>query len=79
MLSASRQRAIMPRYSLYFLRDDRGDIGHAYHFEEVGDAAAINFASVWQEDAPMELWCEGIRLKRWEAHRPASKGPVSQP
>ena len=77
-ISALRRRAIMPRYSLHFLRGDRGDIGHVYHFDEVGDAAATDFASVWEEDAPMELSCEDIRLKRWEAQggvRSPSRNP----
>ena len=33
--------------------------------QQIDDAEAIKFASVWSQDAPMELWCEDALVRRW--------------
>lgn len=56
----------MRHYRIDFLRRDSGQIGHTYRFSAADDADAMRFASVWVEDAPMELWHEDVRLRRWD-------------
>ena len=53
-------------YHLYFFSRERGEIAHTYEFEAPNDAAAFHFASVWHEDAPMELWRDGEMLNWWD-------------
>jgi len=57
----------MPEYRLHFLNRARGRIAHVYPFPAASDAEAIAFAEVWKEEAPMELWIEDTRLRRWNA------------
>lgn len=57
----------MPEYRLHFLNRARGHIAHTYPFPAATDAEAIAFAEIWKEDAPMELWIEDTRLRRWKA------------
>jgi hypothetical protein len=57
----------MPEYRLHFLSPTGGDIAHSYSFPARTDTAAIAFAEIWKEDAPMELWCEDARVRRWNA------------
>ena len=57
----------MPEYRLHFIDRARGRIAHTYPFPAASDAEAIAFAEVWKEDAPMELWFEDTRLRRWKA------------
>jgi hypothetical protein len=60
-------RASMPEYRLHFLDRACGRIAHTYLFPAASDAEAIAFAEVWKEEAPMELWFEDTRLRRWNA------------
>jgi hypothetical protein len=53
-------------YRLHFLARDSERVAHTYPFEARSDSEAIRFAAVWDEDAPMELWCEDSKLKRWD-------------
>jgi hypothetical protein len=57
----------MPEYRLHFIDRARGRIAHTYPFPAASDAEEIAFAEVWKEDAPMELWFEDTRLRRWNA------------
>ena len=57
----------MPAYRLNFLSRVGGRVAHTYPFEARSDEAALSFARVWTEDGPLELWCEDVRLKRWDA------------
>ena len=57
----------MPEYRLHFLDRARGHVAHTYPFPAASDAEAIAFAEIWKEDAPMELWIEDRRLRRWKA------------
>ena len=65
----------MPEYRLQFLARDSGRIAHSYAFQAANDAKALAFAGVWDEDAPMELWCEDVRVKRWEHPAPPAAAP----
>lgn len=60
----------MPEYRLHFLNRNGGHISHTYPFPAGTDAEAIAFAEVWREDAPMELWIEDNRLRRWDPSNP---------
>lgn len=53
-------------YRLHFISAQSGQIAHTYEFHAADDAAAVEFASVWEEDAPMELWGPKKKLKRWD-------------
>ena len=57
----------MPEYRLHFIDRARGRIAHTYPFPAASDTEAIAFAEVWKEEAPMELWFEDTRLRRWNA------------
>ena len=52
-------------YRLHFIDRRTGAIGHTYDFHAESDEAAIKFAEVWSEDAPMELWGRR-RVRRWD-------------
>ena len=51
-------------YRLHFISRETGSIGYTYEFHAENDEAAITFAEVWAEDAPMELWGRQ-RVRRW--------------
>ena len=53
-------------YRLHFINPKTGQIGHTYDFQAIDDVAALQFAAVWEEAAPMELWGPKTRLKQWE-------------
>lgn len=52
-------------YRLHFINRATGMIGHTHEFFAEDDEAAIRFAEVWAEDAPMELRCRSTLVKRW--------------
>jgi hypothetical protein len=52
-------------YRLHFIDQSTGTIGHTYEFHAEDDAAAIRFAEVWSEHAPMELHSRKCRVMRW--------------
>jgi hypothetical protein len=54
-------------YRLHFIDRKTGTIGHSHQFYAEDDKAAIEFAGVWAEDAPMELWGPKGRVKRWKS------------
>ena len=60
----------MAVYRLHFFSLSGGHLAHSYPFAAASDAEALAFAEVWKDDAPMELWAEDSRLKRWD--RPQS-------
>ena len=59
----------MPLYRIEFVSRVSGRVAHQYRFDASDDGAAIAFAGVWIEDAPMELWRGREKLKRWEDER----------
>ena len=61
--------AFMPNYRLHFLNRDKGHIAHSYPFPAASDADAMAFAEIWSDEAPMELWVEDTRLRRWDGPR----------
>jgi hypothetical protein len=61
----------MREYRLDFLHSIAGHITHSYPFPAANDAEAIAFAEVWADEAPMELWTDDIRLRRWN-RRPST-------
>jgi hypothetical protein len=52
-------------YRLHFINRKTGTIGYTYEFHADDDDAAIQFAAVWAEDAPMELYADNGKVKRW--------------
>ena len=62
----------MPVYRLHFLNPAGGHVAHTYPFPATSDAEALAFAEIWKDDAPMELWIEDSRLRRWDAPDEAS-------
>jgi hypothetical protein len=58
-------------YRLHFINPKTGMIGHTHEFFAEDDEAAIRFAEVWAEDAPMELRSRSALVKRWSR---SSKG-----
>ena len=56
----------MSLYHLRFFSRQGTLVGCGYPFQANDDVDAIKFASVWTEDAPMELWRDEQRLKRWD-------------
>jgi hypothetical protein len=54
-------------YRLHFIDPTTGTIAHTYEFYAEDDAAAIQFASVWSEYAPMELRNRKRRVMWWPA------------
>lgn len=54
-------------YRLHFIDRNTGTIAHSYEFHAEDDAAAIQFATVWSEYAPMELRNRKRRVMWWPA------------
>ena len=52
-------------YRLHFINPKTGTIGHTHEFHAEDDSAAIRFAEVWAEDAPMELRSQKGLVRRW--------------
>ena len=52
-------------YPLHFINPATGMIGHTHESFAEDDEAAIRFAEVWAEDAPMELRSRSALVKRW--------------
>ena len=63
---------LMPVYRLHFLNRVGEHVAHTYPFKAGSDSEAIAFAGVWTEDAPLELWCEDVRVMRWDGPDSAS-------
>jgi hypothetical protein len=57
----------MRLYRLDFFNRIAGHLAHSYPFPAASDAEAIAFAEIWSDEAPMELWIEDTRLRRWDA------------
>ena len=60
----------MPGYRLFLMNPASGHIDQAREFFADDDVAAVATAQRSQVDAPMELWLEGRKIKRWEAEAP---------
>ena len=56
----------MAYYRLYFLDGHSGHIHEFREFETEDDVAALAQASAWRSISPMELWCGGRKVRRWE-------------
>ena len=56
----------MAYYRLYFLDGAKDRIHEFREFEVDDDLAALAQASVWRSVTPMELWCGGRKVRRWE-------------
>ncbi len=56
----------MAYYRLYFLDGPKGGIHEFREFEAEDDLAALAEASAWRSVEPMELWCGGRKVRRWE-------------
>lgn len=56
----------MAYYRLYFLDGASGRIREFREFEAAGDFAALARAQSWRGPAPMELWCLGRMVRRWQ-------------
>ena len=69
-------RQLITLYRLHFIDRRTGTIGHTYEFHAEDDSAAIEFASVWTEYAPMELFSRKRRVMRWEAPADDSLSPL---
>ena len=54
-------------YRLHFINPETGMIGHTYEFHAEDDAAAIRFAEVWAEDAPMVLRGPKGLVRSWSS------------
>jgi hypothetical protein len=54
-------------YRLHFIDRKTGTIAQTHDFHAEDDEAAIRFASVWSEYAPMELYGGRRKVRRWEA------------
>ena len=52
-------------YRLHFIDRKSGTIGRTFEFHAEDDAAAIEFAGVWTELAPMELRSGKGRVMFW--------------
>ena len=52
-------------YRLHFIDRANGTIGRTFEFHAEDDAAAIEFANVWTELAPMELRNRRGRVMFW--------------
>ena len=56
----------MSLYVMRFFSRQGTLLGCGYPFQANDDVDALEFASVWTDDAPMELWRGERRLKRWD-------------
>ena len=54
-------------YRLHFIDRATGQIARTYEFHAADESAALKFAEVWKEDAPMELWGQKGKVGRWES------------
>jgi hypothetical protein len=54
-------------YRLHIIDRTTGTIAHTYEFHAKDDDAAIEFAAVWSEFAPMELRSRRRQVKWWPA------------
>ena len=52
-------------YRLHFIDRKSGTIGRSFEFHAEDDAAAMEFATVWMELAPMELRSSRGRVMFW--------------
>lgn len=52
-------------YRLHFIDRKSGTIGRTFEFHSEDDAAAVEFANVWTELAPMELRNGKGRVMFW--------------
>ena len=56
----------MPDYRLYFLDRHSGHIRNAENFEAADDAAAVHRIRLRGSAEPMELWCGGRKVSRFD-------------
>jgi hypothetical protein len=65
-------------YRLYFLDRRSGHINAFTEIDAVDDQAAVGLANAQVGERPLELWCEGRKVRRIEAVRTVSASlPVS--
>ena len=57
-------------YRLHFIDRKSGTIGHTFEFHAEDDAAAMAFAAVWTEHAPMELRSTRGQVMFWPEPSP---------
>ena len=65
----------MAYYRLYFMNPRSGHIDRFESIEAEGDAAAVAAADAHQGRQPMELWCGGRKVARFEAVIPSPPPP----
>lgn len=78
----SNARAVtMVYYRLYRMDPFNGHITGFEEFEAPADADAVATAELQRSTVPMELWCGGRKLKRWDcpALAPGISGSRSAP
>ena len=56
----------MPGYRLFLMNSSSGHIDQVREIFAADDVAAISTAEQSRDDAPMELWFESRKLRRWE-------------
>lgn len=57
----------MTYYRLYFMSRASGHIERFEQIDAVDDVAAVRIARKQTDQQPMELWCQGRKVKRFEA------------
>ena len=62
----------MSYYRLYFMNPRSGHITAFESIEAADDAAAIAAAERHRGRQPLELWCQGRKVERFEAAQAAS-------
>ncbi len=64
----------MSYYRLYFMSRASGHIERFEEIEAADDVAAVRIAREQAGQQPLELWCHGRKLKRFEAASMAAAG-----
>ena len=64
----------MSYYRLYFMSRGSGHIERFEEIEAVDDVAAVRIARKQAGEQPLELWCRGRKVKRFEAAVIAAAG-----
>ena len=76
MLAPERQIVVLPPvswgsemnyYRLYFMHSFSGHIERVAEFDAPDDDAAATLAGEHLGEAPLELWCEHRKVRRFEA------------
>jgi hypothetical protein len=68
----------MPDYRLYLLNTYNGHIDGVEEFHSADDGEAIHLTALRNYDIPLELWCGGHKVARFDARPPTGcEGPPS--